>query len=158
MLCFHHKTCTKLHKQSQLISKFIPTSVHNIFKQSNNDGLRHTRSCIKLYKSLYKLVTKNFASGDYNNYFSSWSSKGDLGIFLILSPDFIWIWATRTVVNPINLYLSVNVFCTKALQIEDTILHSLQQTGPPLYVVIQATLTFSRLKGQYFHFSVVLTL
>ena len=33
--------------------------------------------------SLYKLVTKNFAFGDYNNnyYFSRWSPKGDLRIF-----------------------------------------------------------------------------
>ena len=31
--------------------------------------------------SLYKLVTKNFAFGDYNYYFSHWSPKGDLRIF-----------------------------------------------------------------------------
>ena len=65
--------------------------------------------------SLYKLVTKNFASGGYN-YFSTWSPKGD------------------------------------------TILHFLLQTGPPLYTVIQAMQRSSRLKGQYFHFSVILTL
>ena len=65
--------------------------------------------------SLYKLVTKNFAFGDYNYYFSRWSPKGDLRIFLISSLDFIGIWATGTIVNLKNLYLSVNVFGTKAL-------------------------------------------
>ena len=40
MLCFHHKKCAKLHKQSQFTSKFIaefiPTSVRNI-----SDGSRY---------------------------------------------------------------------------------------------------------------------
>ena len=37
LLCFHHKFA-KLHKQSQVTSKFIPGSVRNIFKQSNLMG------------------------------------------------------------------------------------------------------------------------
>ena len=39
LLCFCHKKCAKSHKQSQFTSKFIPTSVHDIFKQSNLIGL-----------------------------------------------------------------------------------------------------------------------
>ena len=39
LLCFRHKKCAKSHKQSQFTSKFIPTSVHDIFKQSNLIGL-----------------------------------------------------------------------------------------------------------------------
>ena len=35
LLCFHHKKCAKSHRQSQFTSKFIPTSVRDIFKQSN---------------------------------------------------------------------------------------------------------------------------
>ena len=65
-------------------SKFTPTSVHDIFKQSD------MMDCAILGAAslLHKLVTKNFASGNYN-YFPSWSPKGDLRILLILSPDFI---------------------------------------------------------------------
>ena len=153
LLCFHHKTFAKSYKQSQFTPKFIPSYVHNIFKQSNMVD----RSILGAASSLYKLVTKNFASGDYT-YFFSWSPKGDLRSFLISSPDFIWTWATRTIVNQKNFYLSVNVFCTKALQIEDTILHFLLRTGLPLYVVIQAMQRSSHLKGQYLCFSVILTL
>ena len=40
------------------------------------------------------------------------------------------------------LYLSVNVFSTKVL-LEDTIFTSPTGTGPPFYVVIQATQRFS---------------
>ena len=35
LLCFHHKKCAKSHQQSQFTSKFIATSVRDIFKQSN---------------------------------------------------------------------------------------------------------------------------
>ena len=41
LLCFHHKKCAKLHRQSQFTSKFIPTSVRDIFKQSNL--MNHTK-------------------------------------------------------------------------------------------------------------------
>ena len=35
MLCFRDEKCAKLHKQSQFTSKFIPTSVRDIFKESD---------------------------------------------------------------------------------------------------------------------------
>ena len=73
------------------------------------------RAILGAASPLYKLVTKNFAFGDYNYYFSRWSPKGDLRIFLISSPDFIGTWAIGTIVNLKNLYLSVNAFGTKAL-------------------------------------------
>ena len=41
LLCFHHKKCAKSHRQSQFTSKFILTSVCNIFKQSNL--MNHTK-------------------------------------------------------------------------------------------------------------------
>ena len=39
LLCFHHKKCAKSHTQSQFTSKFIVTSIDNIFK---SDGSHHT--------------------------------------------------------------------------------------------------------------------
>ena len=35
LLCFLHTKCAKSYKQSQFVCKFIPTSVCDIFKQSN---------------------------------------------------------------------------------------------------------------------------
>ena len=45
------------------------------------------------------------------------------------------------------LYLSVKVSSTKVL-IGDTILRLLIETGPPFYVAIRATQSFSRLHGK----------
>ena len=35
-----------MNKLSRYTSKFIPTSIRDIFKQSNLIGLRHTMSCV----------------------------------------------------------------------------------------------------------------
>ena len=57
LLCFRHKKCAKSHKQSQFTSKFIPTSVRKIFKQSNlMDRVVLSAAAF----TLYKLATKFF--------------------------------------------------------------------------------------------------
>ena len=57
LLCFHHKKCAKSHQQSQFTSKFIPTSVRDIFKQSNL--MNHT-----ILQGFWKVAEKksNFAA------------------------------------------------------------------------------------------------
>ena len=55
LLCFRHKKCAKSHKQSQFTSKFIPTSVHDIFKQSNLIGLG-----IQVSRDFQRQICRNF--------------------------------------------------------------------------------------------------
>ena len=63
MLCFHHKKCAKLHKQSQFTSKFIaefiPTSVRNISDGSRyNTGLLIGREKkVKLHEIFRDVMT-----------------------------------------------------------------------------------------------------
>ena len=78
LLCFHHKKCAKSHKQSQFTSKFIPTSIHDICK---SDGSCHT---IRLHHLRYANWRLKICI--LRLYFSSWSPKVDLRIFLISSP------------------------------------------------------------------------
>ena len=78
LLCFHHKKCAKLHKQSQFTSKFIQTSIHDICK---SDGSRYT---IRLHHLRY--VNWRLKICILRLYFSSWSPEVDLRIFLISSP------------------------------------------------------------------------
>ena len=55
LLCFRHKKCAKSHKQSQFTSKFIPTSVRDIFKQSNLIGLG-----IQVLRDFQRQICGNF--------------------------------------------------------------------------------------------------
>ena len=57
LFCFDRKKCSKSHQQSQFTSKFIPTSVRDIFKQSNL--MNHT-----ILQGFWKVAEKksNFAA------------------------------------------------------------------------------------------------
>ena len=56
MLCFCYKKCAKLHTQSQFTSKFKPTSVHDIFNQSNlMDRTKLWAASFTLYKLAIKI-------------------------------------------------------------------------------------------------------
>ena len=73
LLCSRHKKCAKSHKQSQFTSKFVPTSVCDIFKQS------HLTDRAKLWAAsftLYKLATV----------FLQLVTKRQPEVFLISSP------------------------------------------------------------------------
>ena len=80
LLCFRHKKCAKLHKQSQFTSKFIPTFVRDIFKQSN------LMDSTILWDGHLNYTNWHLNICIWWLYFSKWLPKGNLRILLILSP------------------------------------------------------------------------
>ena len=81
LLYLRHTKCAKSHKQCQFTSKFILTSVCDIFKQSNLMDQAILRAVSFTLNTNWQL--KNCI---WRLYFSSWSPKGNLRIFSISNP------------------------------------------------------------------------